>query len=205
MKTGYKMKKIVVLMLFVGFLGGNLYSQNLSRRAKADRLAQIANPNLGVKEVKSQFDTLIIVSLAEELFYPFGKYKSVNEFVQKGNIEWYRSAERHDFSDTLDITVYNFARLDGSYLNFYQSVTTGLMDFIDGSITDKDLVLKNGMHVGMSKQEVLEKYFKNPPRAYTEDIKVIKIFSGLYEIAQIFSFDDEQVSSIGFSSYYIYY
>ena len=198
------MKKVLFLLMFAGFLG-SLHSQNLSNRAKSDKLMQIANPLMNVREVKIHFDTLVIVALSEELFYPFGKYVSVNEFVQKSKIEWYRSSERHDFSDTLDITVHNFMRLDGSSLNFFQSVRTGYLDFIDGDITDKTLVFSNGMHVGMPKQTVLEKYFNNPPRAYTEDVKVVKIYSGLYEVSQTFSFDDEQVAGIGLSSYYDYY
>ena len=75
----------------------------------------------------------------------------------------------------------------------------------DGYITDTNIVLQNGIKVGMSKEEVFSKFFNTYPRAYLANINVLRVSSGANEISEIYTFRGKKLKSIGFVTRYKYY
>ena len=76
---------------------------------------------------------------------------------------------------------------------------------MDGYITDTNIVLQNGIKVGMSKEEVFSKFFNTYPRAYLANINVLRVSSGANEISEIYTFRGKKLKSIGFVTRYKYY
>lgn len=163
-----------------------------------------AKKEFKVTEVHLKEDTLVVISLSEFLFYPFGKYADVGNFIKRSHIEWYRSVDRFWYNDTVDMSVYKFWRLDDSYLNFYISIDTELMELINGNITDKEVVLKNQCRVGMSKQNFFNLFFISPTPNMFNGIKYVKFISGLYYLEHVYEFDSDELKRIQFLTEYKY-
>jgi hypothetical protein len=87
----------------------------------------------------------------------------------------------------------------------YRSITTGRVEMIAGKITDPEVKLDNGVHVGMSKEDVFKVVFKRFPKSYVADIAVLKVISGAGEVGEIYTFRGNKLRHIGIISKYKYY
>ncbi len=87
----------------------------------------------------------------------------------------------------------------------YHSITTGRVEMIAGRITDAEVKLDNGVHVGMSKEDVFRTVFKRFPKSYVNDIAVLKVISGAGEVGQVYTFRGNKLRHIGIISKYKYY
>lgn len=198
------MKKIALaLILFSSIL--SLQAQEISSRAKAMRMLTYAKPEYLVKDVKVLADTMIVYSLTDYVIYPIGKWENVEQYITSTQLQWYREVGYKNYYDSMSVSVNTLRRLDDSYLDMYRSITTGRVEMIAGKITDPEVKLDNGVHVGMSKEDVFKVVFKRFPKSYVADIAVLKVISGAGEVGEIYTFRGNKLRHIGIISKYKYY
>ena len=195
------MKKIALaLILFSSLL--SLQAQEISSRAKAMRMLTYAKPEYLVKDVKVLADTMIVYSLTDYVIYPIGKWENVEQYITSTQLQWYREVGYKNYYDSMSVSVNTLRRLDDSYLDMYR---TGRVEMIAGKITDPEVKLDNGVHVGMSKEDVFKVVFKRFPKSYVADIAVLKVISGAGEVGEIYTFRGNKLRHIGIISKYKYY
>lgn len=196
-------KTIIAIALVVMATCG--WSQEVSSRAKAMRMMSFAKPEYQVKDIKIFADTMTIYSLSNYVVYPFGVWDNVEQFITNSQLQWYRESGYKQFYDTMSVSVNTMKRLDGSYLDIYRSIWTNKVEMVGAKITDPEIVLSNGLHVGVTKQEVLSKFFKNHPKSYTMDVMVLRIISGASEVGEVYTFKGNKLRKIEVVSKYKYY
>ncbi|MBR6417476.1 MAG: hypothetical protein IKS36_01575 [Bacteroidales bacterium] len=198
------MKKIFVFALLVTFLSA-ISAQEISSRAKAMRMMTYAKPEYMVKDIKVLADTMIVYALSDHVIYPIGKWENVEQYITNTQLQWYREVGYKNYYDSMVVSVNTLRRLDDSYIDMYRSITTGRVEMIAGRITDAEVVLDNGVHVGMSKEDVFRTIFKRFPKSYITDIVVLKVISGAGEVGEVYTFRGNKLRHIGIVSKYKYY
>lgn len=198
------MKKLILILALIATTTMG-YAQEVSSRAKAMRMMSYARPEYMVKDVKVYTDTMTVFSLADYVIYPIGKWETVESYITASQLQWYREVGYKKYFDSMEVSVNTLRRLDDSYLDMYRSIATGRVEMLSGKITDPEIVLTNGVHVGMTKEEVFGIIFKKYPKSYTADISVLKVISGAGEVGQIYTFKGNRLRHIGIISRYKYY
>lgn len=198
------MKKISVFIILVTVFTV-VSAQEVSSRAKAMRMMTFAKPEYMVKDIKVLADTMTVYALSDHVIYPIGKWENVEQYITNTQLQWYREVGYKTYYDSMVVSVNTLRRLDDSYIDMYRSITTGNVEMIAGRITDPEVKLENGVHVGMSKEEVFRVIFKRFPKSYVTDIAVLKVISGAGEVGQIYTFRGNKLRHIGIISKYKYY
>ena len=198
------MKKILILIAFTTLMAA-LPAQEISSRAKAMRMLTFAKPEYMVKDIKVLADTMTVYSLADYVIYPIGKWENIEQYITNTQLQWYREVGYKRYFESMSVSVNTLRRLDDSYFDMYRSITTGRVEMIAGKITDPEVVLDNGVHVGMTKEEVFRIIFKRFPKSYVADINVLKVISGAGEVGEIYTFRGNKLRHIGIVSKYKYY
>ena len=180
-------------------------AQEVSSRAKAMRMMAFARPEYMVKDVKFFADTMTVYALDRQIVYPFGEWKNIEKFITEGQLKWTREIGYKQFFDTAHVSVNTLQRLDGSEIDVYRRTHTGLMEILAAHITDTAVSFTNGIHPGMTKDEVFNVFFKSYPRSYTNEVMVLKIVSGAREVEQIYTFKGRRLRHIQIRSHYKYY
>lgn len=198
------MKKLIVAVALL-LMVFTVNAQQVSSRAKAVRMLAYARPEYQVKDVKVYADTMTVFSLADYPIYPLGKWGSVEQFITNNQLLWYRESGYKNFYDTMTVAVNTLKRLDGTNINVYRSIWTDKLEMVYAKITDSAVVLDNGIHVGMSKEQVFKVVFKSYPKSYTTDINVLKVIAGAAEVGEIYTFKGGKLRNIKIVSKYKYY
>lgn len=198
------MKKILVFFVLAALFCA-VSAQEISSRAKAMRMMTYAKPEYIVKDIKVLADTMTVYALSDHVIYPIGKWENVEQYITNTQLQWYREVGYKNYFDSMVVSVNTLRRLDDSYIDMYRSITTGNVEMIAGRITDPEVKLDNGVHVGMSKDDVFSVIFKRFPRSYVSDIAVLKVISGAGEVGQIYTFRGNKLRHIGIVSKYKYY
>lgn len=198
------MKKIFFIAFFVTFLSA-LPAQEISSRAKAMRMMTYSKPEYMVKDIKVLADTMTVYALSDHVIYPIGKWENVEQYITSTQLQWYREVGYKNYYDSMVVSVNTLRRLDDSYIDMYRSITTGNVEMIAGVITDPEVKLENGVHVGMSKEDVFSFIFKRFPKSYVTDITVLKVISGAGEVGEVYTFRGNKLRHIGIVSKYKYY
>lgn len=198
------MKKIALILALVTLTAVG-YAQEVSSRAKAMRMMTYARPEYMVKDIKVYVDTMTVISRSEYVIYPIGKWDNIESYITATQLQWYRNIGYKKYFDSMEVSVNTLSRLDDSYLDMYRSIWTGRVEMLQGKINDREIVLANGVHVGMTKEEVFGIIFKKFPRSYVADINVLKVMSGAGEVGEVYTFKGNKLRHIGIVSKYKYY
>lgn len=198
------MKRILAIALVV-LCAGTAMSQQVASRAKALRMLNFSRPEYQIKDIKVYTDTMTVYSLAEYIIYPFGQWSSVEQYITDNQLSWYRDIGYKKYYDSMEVSVNRMRRTDDSYIDLYYSIWTKKVELLGGYITDKDVQLVNGLHVGMSKDDVFKVFFKKYPKSYTSDVTVLKVISGAGEVAEIYTFRGQKLRHIKIETSYKYY
>ena len=105
----------------------------------------------------------------------------------------------------MEVSVNRMRRVDDSYIDLYYSIWTKQVEILSGYVADPEIKLDNGLHVGVTKDEVFNVFFKKYPRSYTSDIAVLKVISGAGEVAEIYTFKGQKLRHIKIETAYKYY
>ena len=160
------MKKIVLIAAMV-LLAVSGTAQQVASRAKAMRMMSFRRPEYQIKDIKVYADTMTVYSLANYVIYPFGEWESVEQYITDNQLSWYRDIGYKNYFDSMEVSVNRMSRVDGSYIDMYYSIWTKKVELLSGYILDKEVTLANGIHTGMTKDEVMNVFFKRYPKSYT--------------------------------------
>ncbi|MBQ0015992.1 MAG: hypothetical protein KBT04_03290 [Bacteroidales bacterium] len=180
-------------------------AQQVSTRAKALRYMQFARPEYGVKDVKIIADTMILYTLSDLVVYPFGKFNTLEEFINGNKLQWYREVGYRKFFGNQEVSTNRLRRIDDSYIEIYRAIHTNRVEMLDAKITDPEVVFNNGLHAGMSKEDVYLVYFTKYLKSYVTDVTVLKVISAASEVAQIYTFKGKKLRHIQVKTDYKFY
>jgi hypothetical protein len=184
---------------------GATFGQQVASRAKALRMLAFSRPEYQIKDIKVYTDTMTVYSLAREVIYPFGEWTSVEQYITDNQLHWYRDQGYRQYYDSMEVSVNRMRRVDDSYIDLYYSIWRKKVEKLGGYIADPEITLNNGLHVGVSKDDVFAIFFKKYPRSYTSDIAVLKVISGAGEVAEIYTFKGQKLRHIKIETAYKYY
>lgn len=182
-----------------------MFGQQVASRAKALRMLAFSRPEYQIKDIKVYTDTMTVYSLSRSVIYPFGEWKSVEQYITDNQLHWYREQSYRRYYDSMEVSVNRMRRVDDSYIDLYYSIWTKQVELLSGYVADPEITLDNGLHVGMSKDAVFNVFFKKYPRSYTSDIAVLKVISGAGEVAEIYTFKGTKLRHIKIETAYKYY
>ena len=198
------MKRILAISLML-LAGGAMFGQQVASRAKAMRMMNFSRPEYLIKDIKVYTDTMTIYSLDSRIIYPIGEWSSVEQYITDNQLNWYREIGYKKYYDSMEVSVNRMRRYDDSYLDLYYSIWTKKVELLGGYLRDPEVVLANGVHVGMSKDDVMKVFFKKYPKSYTADVAVLKVISGAGEVAEIYTFKGTKLRHIKIETAYKYY
>lgn len=198
------MKKILTIAAFV-MCCSMVFSQQVASRAKAMRMMSFARPEYQIKDIKVYTDTMTVYSLSNYVIYPFGEWTSMEQYITNNKLHWYRESGYRAFFDSMEVSVNRIRRLDDTYIDMFYSIWTKKIELLAGRINDSEVELDNGLHVGMSKDDVFKVFFKKYPKSYTADVAVLKVVSGAGEVAEIYTFKGTKLRHIKIETSYQYY
>ena len=198
------MKKAVLIAAMLLTTVGAM-SQQVASRAKAMRMMSFSRPEYQIKDIKVYADTMTVYSLANYVIYPFGEWSSVEQYITDNQLSWSRDIGYKKYFDSMEVSVNRMSRLDGSYIDMYYSIWTKKVELLAGYILDNEVQLANGIHTGMTKDEVMNVFFKRYPKSYTADVLVLKVISGAGEVAEIYTFKGTKLRHIKIETAYKYY
>ena len=198
------MKRFLTLAALV-LACGSVFSQEVASRAKAMRMMSFSRPEYQIKDIKVYTDTMTVYSLATYVIYPFGEWSSLEQYITDNQLSWYRETGYKKFFDSMEVSVNRMSRLDGSYIDMYYSIWTKKVELLGGYISDAEVKLANGVHVGMAKDDVFKVFFKKYPKSYTSDVTVLKVIAGTGEVAEIYTFRGTKLKHVKIETSYKYY
>ncbi|MBO7100476.1 MAG: hypothetical protein IKX32_02150 [Bacteroidales bacterium] len=198
------MKRIITLTMLL-LAVGTVSAQQVASRAKAMRMMSFSRPEYQIKDIKVYTDTMTVYSLASYIIYPFGEWSSVEQYITDNQLSWYREIGYQKYYDSMEVSVNRMKRYDDSYIDLYYSIWTKKVELLGGYIRDPEVTLENGVHVGMTKDEVFKVFFKKYPKSYTSDVAVLKVISGAGEVAEIYTFKGQKLRHIKIETAYKYY
>ena len=204
------MKKILTIAALVlcstmAFSQQNAFTGNVSSRAKAMRMMAFGREEYMIKDIKVYTDTMTVYSLSNHVIYPLGVWESMEQYITDNQLHWYRESDYRKYFDSMEVSVNRMKRLDDSYLDMFYSIWTRKVELLGGRINDPEVVLANGIRVGMLKDDVFKVFFKKYPKSYTADVQVLKVISGAGEVAEIYTFKGQKLRHIKFETAYKYY
>ena len=198
------MKKTLTLVALL-LCSSMAFSQQVASRAKALRMLAFSRPEYQIKDIKVYTDTMTVYSLSRAVIYPFGEWTSVEQYITDNQLHWDREQNYRHYYDSMEVSVNRMRRVDDSYIDLYYSIWTKQVDILSGYVADPEIKLDNGLHVGVTKDEVFNVFFKKYPRSYTSDIAVLKVISGAGEVAEIYTFKGTKLRHIKIETAYKYY
>jgi len=198
------MKRILTISALV-LCSTMAFSQQVASRAKAMRMMNFGREEYMIKDIKVYTDTMTVYSLSNYVIYPFGEWESMEQYITDNQLHWYRESGYRKYFDSMEVSVNRMKRLDDSYLDMFYSIWTRKVELLGGRINDPEIVLANGIHVGMSKDDVFRVFFKKYPKSYTSDVSVLKVISGAGEVAEIYTFKGQKLRHIKIETAYKYY
>ncbi|MBR4773611.1 MAG: hypothetical protein IK010_04190 [Bacteroidales bacterium] len=198
------MKRIITLTMLL-LAVGTVSAQQVASRAKAMRMMSFSRPEYQIKDIKVYTDTMTVYSLASYIIYPFGEWSSVEQYITDNQLSWYREIGYQKYYDSMEVSVNRMKRYDDSYIDLYYSIWTKKVELLGGYIRDPEVTLENGVHVGMTKDDVFKVFFKKYPKSYTSDVAVLKVISGAGEVAEIYTFKGQKLRHIKIETAYKYY
>lgn len=198
------MKRILAITLML-LVGSTMFGQQVASRAKAMRMMTFSRPEYQIKDIKVYTDTMTIYSLDSRIIYPIGEWSSIEQYITDNQLSWYREIDYKKYYDSMEVSVNRMRRYDDSYMDLYYSIWTKKVELLGGYIRDPEVTLANGVHVGMSKDDVFKVFFKKYPKSYTSDVAVLKVVSGAGEVAEIYTFKGTKLRHIKIETAYKYY
>jgi len=156
---------------------------------------------LGLTEIQLKKDTLELVSSSGFLYYPFGKYKNINDFIQKNEI-W--SGYKTDVIDTADNTTLYKLTFKNSFINFLKSPDSKTLEIVKVKVFDPKILLINGIKIGESKGDFFKTFFNTIDNRNIQNVNVVKFESVVTGIWNYYYFKNDRLSYFTFDTDYIF-
>jgi hypothetical protein len=178
-----QVKKLIatILLLNVTLAFGQGGQENkLKEKAKAD---------FELIDYRLSTDTLTLISTSDFLYYPFGIFKD-NKALKK------KYPNLFNLKNGLPYLIF-----EDSYVKFLFDDDKKRLETVYAKIISPEIQLRNGIVTGMSKLEVLTRFFDSKPDN-TYGLKVLTLESGLLGMWHYYTFDNDVLTSILFDTDY---
>ncbi|KAA8482591.1 hypothetical protein BDE36_4384 [Arcticibacter tournemirensis] len=163
-----------------------------------DSLKNLAKKDFELVELSTKGDTLNIVSTSAFLYYPLGKFRSIDDFSK--TFKNLNVTTEHDVTDSS--IVLNRASGDGCFIKLFKDSEKNALEIVSGRIINDQVKLVNGIGTGMNKVDFLKIFFKDVPPNEIEKVKVIKLISGLEGISHVYVFSPDRLILLYFDTDY---
>ena len=204
-----KIYLLFILTFFVCGCFGNQKSnidttknQPLTKQALKNLIGK-ANKKYGISEIEQNKDTLSIVIANRIIYYPFGRATQINELKNiDSHFKLTEERKRDKYSgDTIKLHKLAYK---ASYLEFFKDSESELLEMTSGDILDKEIVLPDNIHIGMSLTDFMKLYFPGDIDCNNETIKIVKLISGLTGIWEYYIFKQGELTSIHIATDYTF-
>jgi hypothetical protein len=175
---------------------------NKEGKSPADNLQTFAKRELKLSELSIKEDTLEIVSTASFLYYPFGKFKTLNNLNQALKI--FKDSLEIDSSVAPSPEKLHRMTYKNSFLKFFYDDEKKTYEIVSGQIRDPEVTLLNNIKVGITKSDFMNIFFNRVTPKQMEGIKIIKMVSGLDGIFDYYYFDNDILTSIKLDTDYLF-
>ena len=132
--------------------------------------------NSDVSVIHFKNDTVEIVSANPFFYYPFGEFKSINEFELNNKI-WHFNSKK--LASNRDSTIMYKFGYKNSYLNIIYSSDTRFVEIVKATVADKEIAVGNNIKIGMTKKDFLALFFNDVQNDPVPNVTVIKFISAL--------------------------
>jgi hypothetical protein len=208
LKEPLQMNKIMFVCLLLLFLMGcknnlDIKSYNHIATIPIDSLFDNTSDS-GLITVEFHLDTLKMVSTSPTTYYPFGKFSSIKELLDRYPFLKVETEGRFPYKDStmLQDTLYILSS-NGNQLKLLLEPELKIVQIVSGKIINREISQINDVSVGMSIIDFIHTYFSRLPEGY-EKINVIEIESALSGIWHYYNFNQDTLSKIIYISDYQY-
>jgi hypothetical protein len=185
----------------------NINSEELTKKSTlidtvnqklADSLQKFAKKELALTELHVKNDTLEIVSTMDFLYYPIGKFKSMDKLSQatkkfKSTVETDRS------NNKLYRMVYK-----KSFIKFFYNSDKKAFEVVSGQIYNPEIMLLKKIRIGITLEHFTNIFFQGILSKQLQGIKAIKMISGLDGIVHYYYFDKGVLTFIKLDTDYLF-
>ena len=161
----------------------------LGQEKHKDDLKNKVRESLGLIDYSFSADTLNLIFTSDFLYYPFGVFKN-HEGLKKAYPKLYSLRNGFPYLSNRD-----------SYAKFFYDDDKKKLETVYASFTSSKFRLTNGIVTGMSKKEVMTRFFISMPDNL-DNISVLRLESGLVGIWHYYKFDNDILISICFDTDY---
>ena len=166
------------------------------------QLTKITRKEFDISAVRRKGDTLSLIVMSRDAYYPFGRLKNEDELKR---ISPYLQLKSEFYKDSiLDTVTLTRLSFKDSFLKFYNNSETGLFEIVSGKITNKEIHVYKTIHLGMSMEDLLSIYFTKSIDQFTNDISVIELVSGIDGIWQHYEFKNNRLKQVAFVTDYTF-
>lgn len=185
-------KNSIYILLLIGSCSR---AQN---KSAYDSLGDNIRNGFEIIHFERKLDTLWFVSTNDFLYYPFGKFKNIQEIENKYPGIWQFSlANAYAYKDTTKKRQLHRLNAKNCELLLYFDSEKNILDLFFGKIGNNNAIkLINGFTVGISIRNFLEIILKKIPEKYIDNIAVVKFESGVTGIWHYYSFTNGVLTSI---------
>ena len=145
-----------------------------------------------ITEVTLKKDTLQLLCGVRYLYYPFGRFKTIDQLKMSLKNFTFHTGRRDDAE--LDTAEYR----DSKIIFVYDDGDHRSMEIVNGIIKDNDCGLLLGMKVGMKKKELIYKFIKEIDEGDYKSIKVLELISVVDGMWHYYTIEADTVKSIEF-------
>jgi len=193
--------KVFILMFFAVLIfncncsgkKGNYFSIT---QTDLDDLKKSAKKELELVDMYVAHDTLLIASTNNYLYYPFGKFKKLNGFIDK----YFSSVEVSVDSIQGTFKQYIITK-DNCKIDIIENDDTGYLEVVSAQLFGDCITFVNNIKVGMNKSKFFELFFNDYSNELNE-ISVVLIESGLEGIWHYYIFFNNVLTDIYIKSDY---
>lgn len=160
--------------------------------------------------VETEGDTLQFAICSDYIFHPFGPLKDSSSlkfspFENYNVLSYKRDTSTNSFIQPPILLWHEYIQLQNNksniHLFFDNDPEASRHGYIRGGyITDVNLVLVNGIKIGISKYDFFKIFFEKFPTELMDQYDVIKIESCVTDIIHVYQFKNESLYSIRFIS-----
>jgi hypothetical protein len=190
---------------------GTLLACNSKETAHKAALAEPFSADVFKASAKEDFeliecfinkDTLELVSASSALYYPFGQYSTIQAFADQNQAEQFATVEEYTYQNASleKETLYRLTYSKG-YLKVFLNEETDKVEIIAARIEAKPHLI-NGIQTGQAAKELLKQFFTHLPDQGLEQLKVIKLTSGVTGIWHYYLLEEGRIKTIIIDSDY---
>jgi hypothetical protein len=139
-------------------------------------------------------DTLLILTDDDFLDYPFGCFKQLEKLKHRLN---YLDYKQEVYDEKGEIVKLERFYSGNNFIKFYYVErfidNKTRFEIVSAKINDKDILLENGIHVGMNKEEFFS-YLPKSIKFDTSKIKVVKLYWDVLGVSHYYYINDTLTS-----------